>query len=97
MFDLTPIVSLCATVILAIASRYLIPLIRSKWTDEQINTAKTWATIAVKAAEMIYNGPGRGEEKKAEVMRFLNSKGFKLDEDELDKIVESAVLELQKL
>lgn len=96
MFDLTPIAGAVATVFIALVARYLIPLIKSKMTAEQLSTAKLWASVAVKAAEMIYVGSGRGEEKKAEVVAFLNSKGFKLDTDELDKIIEAAVLDLQK-
>ena len=46
--------------------------------------------------EMIYNGAGRGAEKKAYVLEYLNSKGYKLDSDTIDKLIESAVLELKK-
>ena len=44
---------------------------------------------------MIYVGTVRGEEKKAHVVEFLNSKGFHLDTAEIDNIIETAVLELK--
>ena len=44
---------------------------------------------------MIYNGAGRGQEKKAYVVKFLNSKGFTLNPEEIDNIIEAAVLELK--
>ena len=44
---------------------------------------------------MIYNGTGRGEEKKAYVVKFLNSKGFTLNTEEIDNLIEAAVLKLK--
>ena len=74
---------------------FLIPYIKTKVTAEQLETIKFWVNIAVEAAEMIYVGTGRGEEKKAYVVEFLNSKGFHLDTAEIDNIIEAAVLELK--
>ena len=51
--------------------------------------------VAVEAAEMIYVGTGRGEEKKAYVVQYLNSKGYTLDADSINNLIESAVLELK--
>ncbi|MBS6833541.1 MAG: hypothetical protein KH216_12100, partial [Clostridiales bacterium] len=36
----------------------------------------------------------RGAEKKAYVVEFLNSKGFKIDAETLDKLIEAAVFNL---
>lgn len=44
---------------------------------------------------MIYAGTGRGQEKKEYVLKFLNSKGFTLNTDEIENLIESAVLELK--
>ena len=46
--------------------------------------------------KMIYNGAGRGAEKKAYVPEYLNQNGCKLDSDSIGKLIESAVLELKK-
>ena len=51
-------------------------------------------TVAVEAAEQLYTGSGRGAEKKAYVVEFLNSKGFKIDAETLDKLIEAAVFNL---
>ena len=53
------------------------------------------SSIAVEAAEMIYVGAGRGEEKKQYVIDFLNSKGFTLNTAEIENLIEAAVLELK--
>jgi hypothetical protein len=92
MVDLTQVI--VALLTLAV-SAFLIPYIKSKVSAEQLDAIKFWVNIAVEAAEMIYNGTGRGEEKKAYVVKFLNSKGFTLNPEEIDNIIEAAVLELK--
>lgn len=95
MVDLTQIVVAILTLIFSLVSAFLIPYIKTKVTAEQLETIKFWVNIAVEAAEMIYVGTGRGEEKKAYVVEFLNSKGFHLDTAEIDNIIEAAVLKLK--
>ena len=95
MVDLTQIVVAILTLVFSLGSAFLIPYIKTKVTAEQLETIKFWVNIAVEAAEMIYVGTGRGEEKKAYVVEFLNSKGFHLNTAEIDNIIEAAVLELK--
>ena len=65
-----------------------------KTTAAQFEKIKMWVTVAVEAAEQLYTGSGRGAEKKAYVVEFLNSKGFKIDAETLDKLIEAAVFNL---
>lgn len=94
--DLTEIVKAVITLILALISAYLVPYIKTKVDAGKFEKIKAWVKVAVEAAEMIYVGTGRGEEKKAYVLEFLKSKGFTLDMTSIDNLIESAVLELQK-
>ena len=94
--DLTQVVIAVITLILGCISAFLIPFLKSKLTAEQLSKVKFWVNIAVEAAEMIYVGTGRGEEKKAHVLEFLKGKGFTLDMTSIDNLIESAVLELKK-
>ena len=96
MVDLTPIISAVLTLIISLITVFLIPYIKAKTTDEQFKTIKLWVQVAVQAAEMLYAGSGRGEEKKKYVVDFLNSKGFTLNTEEIDNLIESAVLELKQ-
>ena len=80
--------------IAAIITAFVIPWIRSKTTAAQFEKIKMWVTVAVEAAEQLYTGSGRGAEKKAYVVEFLNSKGFKIDAETLDKLIEAAVFNL---
>lgn len=50
-------------------------------------------SIAVKAAEQIYNTPGQGKEKFSYVAGWISEK-FKIPEEDLRNLIESAVYEL---
>lgn len=94
MFDITPIVEAIFALLAAVVAYILIPYIKSKTSVEQQQNINGWIKIAVAAAEQIYIGAGRGAEKKLYVLDFLESKGFKLDANSVDAMVEAAVLEL---
>lgn len=67
-----------------------------KTTILKFEKIKSWVKVAVQAAEMIYTESGMGATKKAYVMDYLNKKGYTLDTETLDNLIESAVLELKK-
>lgn len=92
--DLTSIANAVIALIAAIITAFVIPWIRSKTTAAQFEKIKMWVTVAVEAAEQLYTGSGRGAEKKAYVVEFLNSNGFKIDAETLDKLIEAAVFNL---
>lgn len=96
MVDLTPIITAVLTLIFSLITAFLIPYIKTKVSAEQFATIKLWVQVAVQAAEMLYVGSGRGEEKKKYVIKFLNSKGFTLNAEEIENLIESAVLELKQ-
>lgn len=94
--DLTQIIVAILTLAISMVSAFLIPYIKTKVTAEQFNTIKLWVQVAVQAAEMLYVGSGRGEEKKQYVLDFLKSKGFTLNMEEIENLIEAAVLELKQ-
>lgn len=96
MVDLTQIIVAVLTLIFSLISAFLIPYLKTKVSNEQFSNIQMWVKIAVQAAEMIYNGTGRGEEKKAYVVEFLNSKGVTLNTTEIENLIEAAVLELKQ-
>ena len=96
MVDLTQIIVAVLSLMLSLVSAFLIPYIKEKVTAEQFATIKLWVKVAVQAAEMLYVGSGRGEERKKYVVEFLNSKGFTLNTEEIDNLIEAAVLELKQ-
>lgn len=94
--DITPIIRAVIVLICAVITSVVIPLIRSKVTEQKLHTARTWVTIAVEAAEQIYRESGMGKKKKAFVLEFLERKGLKIDLASIDNLIEAAVLELKR-
>ena len=94
MTDLTPIVNAVITLIAAIITTFLIPWIKGKIDAAKLAQIVEWVGIAVRAAEQIYNESGMGEKKKQYVLDFLASKGFTLDPDSINAMIEAAVKEL---
>lgn len=96
MFDITPIIEAVAALIGVIITCVLIPYIKSKTTTEQQKEINAWVKIAVSAAEQLFTGSGRGEEKKAYVIAWLKERGITVDEAELDALIEASVYELEQ-
>lgn len=94
--DLNQIMEAMIGLIAAVITCVVIPLIRSRVTDAQFEKIKMYVGIAVKAAEQIYVGNGRGTEKKKYVVDYLEKLGLKIDAETLDKLIEAAVFDLPK-
>ncbi len=94
MIDLTPLFNALITLIAAAVTAFLIPWLRSRTTAAQREELLAWAAIAVRAAEQLYTGSGRGEEKKRYVLTFLAEHGYTLDTASLDALIESTVQQL---
>ena len=94
MTDLTPIVNAVIALIAAIITTFLIPWIKSKIDAAKLAQIVEWVGIAVRAAEQIYNESGMGEKKKQYVLDFLADKGFTIDPNSINAMIEAAVKEL---
>ena len=94
MVDITNIVSAVITLIVALITTFLIPWLKNKLDADKFEKVQAWTKVAVQAAEMIYNGAGRGEEKKAYVLNWLAEHGITMDEDRINALIEAAVYDL---
>ena len=105
MTDITQIVTLVIALCVAIISAFLVPYLKKKYGQEKINDAlnqveliKNYAKIAVNAVEQMF--PGQTEKRLQEATDYFNKQmeklGITLDEDEVRKAIEAAVLELNK-
>ena len=92
--DITTIIEAVFALTAAVITAIVIPYIKSRTTAQQQAEINAWVKIAVTAAEQIYRGSGRGEEKKAYVLNWLAEHGITLDEDRIDALIEAAVYEL---
>jgi hypothetical protein len=89
--DITPIVNAALALIGAGVSVFLIPWLKKQTTEAQRKELTAWVKIGVAAAEQLYVGQGRGEEKKQYV---LKQKGFKVDEESVVNAIEAIVKQL---
>ena len=103
--DITPIIELIISLIIAIASAIIFPKVQlwinNNLSEKQINIAKIVIQSCVQAAEQIYaNSEKAGSSKKKFVMEYAKSKlaeiGLTINEKELEVYLEQAVLELKE-
>lgn len=94
--DLTAVVVALIGVLGTVITTVLVPYFKSKTTETQRENIYFWAKIAVEAAEKLYRDSGMGAQKKAFVKDFLAEHGINLDERQIDVVIESAVLQMQK-
>lgn len=93
--DLTPIFQALIILAAALITRYVVPWIKAKTTLDQRREIRDLVSILVFAAEKLYTGSGRGEEKLAWVQERLNAHGYKLDTDELAELVNAEIAKLE--
>lgn len=89
--DITPVINAVIALAAAVVTAFVVPWIKSKTTAAQREEIDAWVKIAVTAAEQIYRETGKGKEKKAYVLKFLEEKNLKIDEESVDLMIESAV------
>lgn len=95
MTDYTHIIEIVVSLLSAIITAFIIPVLKQKLNAEQRDKLSFWVGIAVSAAEQLY-GEKTGDQKKEYVMKFLEQKGIKFDEVEVTALIESEVYNLTK-
>jgi len=94
MIDLTGIAVAMLSLLVAWISTQAVPWIKARTTAEKRRVAKQLIQTAVYAAEQLYQGGGRGEEKLRYVERRLADVGIKFETAVVADMIEEAVLEL---
>ena len=96
--DLTPILEIVIMLVVTIITSFLIPWIKSKTTQEQWQMIQDIAKISTKAAEILFQGSGRGAEKlnygTTYIKEFCLSKGFTIDDKTIRQAIENAWKEM---
>ena len=93
--NLTPILMALLILVAVLIICYLIPWVKTKTTAQQRDNIYFWVQMACSAAEQLYKS-GEGWKKKQYVLEFLHEKDLTVDEDELDKMIEAVVLEINR-
>lgn len=95
MIDVTPLANALIMVLAVLITVYLIPWIKSQTTEKQRKEVEARVKIACAAAEQLYH-TDMIQDRKQYVVEFLAKKNLKINPDELDKMIEAAVLEINK-
>lgn len=88
--NITEILEAVVYLIVALLSLFVVPAIKNKVGAQNMATFLKWVDIAVAAAEQLYDST-QGAAKKEYVLGYLATKGFSVNEAELDLAVEAAV------
>ena len=88
--NITEIILAIITLISALVSAFVIPLVKKKVGAENMADFLRWVEIGVAAAEQIFTTVATAE-KKQYVIDFLYAKGFAYNELEVDAAIEAAV------
>ena len=76
MIDLTTVAQAALVLFGAVITTVIVPCVKKNTTVQQQKEIMGWVKIAVAAAEQLYKGSDRGEEKKAYVLDWLNKQGI---------------------
>ena len=83
----------------AIITYFVIPYIKSKVSQTQMEEIIKWVTKAVEAAEVLFYVPKSGEEKREYVIKFIdkmfNSKKEVITEEQIRILLEAAWKQMQ--
>lgn len=90
---ITEIVTLVLKVICFVLVAFVIPLIKKKYTQEQLDAVNDKIMTYVQAADQIF-GKDEGSEKKKWVRERLAAHGIDVDLDIIDAEIEACVLML---
>lgn len=81
-------------VLIAIITGFIIPYIKTKISITQMEEIEEWVTKAVEAAEVLFDAPQSGDEKREYVINLINktfnSKQNIITEDQIRILLESA-------
>ena len=94
MTDITIIIQATITLMAAVVTIVIIPLIRTKTTATQQQQIQAIITTAVFAAEQLFQAGGAGAEKKSFVLNYLAKMNVTYDPIAIDAMIEAAVKNL---
>lgn len=92
--DLTQIILAVIALLSAVITGFVIPLLKSKLTDQQLAGLQAAAKIAVYAAEQLHV-PEEWAKKKEYARQLLKEQGYDISTDKVDAAIEAAVKELK--
>ena len=84
-----------------ILTSFIIPYFKEQIGNEKLSKYQEWASMAVKAAELLFTESGMGAEKKEYVVKFLteqfNKNKVVITEEQMNILIESAVKQMKEI
>lgn len=94
--NMTAIVEAIFVLIGVIITTVIVPYIKARTTEKQRENINGWVKVAVAAAEQLFQGTGRGVEKKQYVLEWLTAHNIEVDATKMDAMIEAAVHALKE-
>ena len=98
--NITPIIEAVIALIGIIITSFLIPFIKTKMTANQFSYLEEVIKVAVSAAEVLFNGDGRGAEKREyvenHVKKICEQHKITFDATAVRQMIEKSWLELTR-
>lgn len=92
------VIMLFIPVVCVVITGYIIPYIRLKMSTTQLDEIEKWVEKAVSCAEIIFDVPKSGAEKREYVINFIdktfNSKKQIITRDQINILLEAAVKQM---
>jgi len=84
------------TLAVAVITGVVVPYVRSKIETDKLSKLDYYVKLGIRSAEQIFDGDGKGEEKKKYVVNYITeiiNRNLKIDitPEELDTIIEGMV------
>lgn len=95
MLDITPLMEAIIALAAAAITMFLIPWLRERYGNENMEKIRGWVQIAVYAAEKLY-GAGNGDQKLEYAEAFLAEHKIKLDTYELIAMVNAEIKKMEQ-
>ena len=96
--DITPIIEAIIALVSIVVTTVLVPFIKTKMTTNQFSYLEEVIKVAVSAAEVLFNGDGRGEEKREyvenHVKKICEQHKITFDANAVRQMIEKSWLEL---
>ena len=94
-FDLTDIIVAAITLLVAVITTFLIPYLRTKVDADNWALLVKIVGVAVNAAEQLFVGSGRGDEKLIYVLDYIKKQGYDVEDETIRAIIEDAVFKIE--
>lgn len=92
--DLTDIIVSVIALLTALVTTFLVPWLKTKLDANKWAKLVNIVGIAVNAAEQLFKGSGRGDEKLTYVLNYLNSQGYDVNDETIRNVIEDAVFKI---